>query len=419
MVSAGRQAERAAEQAARTSYGRLLAYLTARSRDIAGAEDALAEAFASALRTWPERGVPANPDAWLLVAARRQLGHGRRRRQTAKAGQASVELLMEEAQQRMDDQAGTWPIDDRLKLLFVCAHPAIDPAVRTALMLQTVLGLPVERLADAFLVAPATLGQRLVRAKAKIRDAGLAFRLPEPGEWPERLGSVTAAVGAAYGLGWDDIDSSDDQGRDLTGEAIWLARATAALLPDEPEAKALLAFMLYMEARRAARRNALGALTPLEDQDVGLWDAASMDEADRLLAQAGQAKRFGRFQCEAAIQAVHCDRRHGRMTNYAALVALYDALRLFAPTIGVEVSRAAALGGLQGPAAALEELGRIGQDDVAGYQPYWACRAHFLAQLGRAEQADDSYRRAIGLSASAPVKAFLEMRRSALFGSAS
>ena len=419
MSTTGGQAERAAEQAARHSYGRLLAFLTARSRDIAGAEDALAEAFASALRTWPDRGVPANPDAWLLVAARRHLGHGRRRRRTAQDGQASIELLMEEARQRMDEQADPWPIDDRLKLLFVCAHPAIDPAVRTALMLQTVLGLPVERLAGAFLATPGTLGQRLVRAKSKIRDASLAFRLPEPGEWPERLGSVLAAVAAAYGLGWDDIDGTGDQGRDLTGEAIWLARATAALLPNEPEAKALLASMLYMEARRVARRDASGAFKPLEDQDVGLWDTALMDEADQLLAKAGLAKRFGRFQCEAAIQAVHCDRRHGRMTDHGALVALYDALRLFAPTVGVDMSRAAAIGGLNGPAAALAELEHIGAVNVADYQPYWACRAHFLAKLGRAEEADDAYRRAIGLAANAPVKAFLEMRRSALTGGAS
>ena len=313
----------------------------------------------------------------------------------------------------MDEQSGPWPVDDRLKLLFVCAHPAIDPTVRTALMLQTVLGLPVERLASAFLAPPGTLGQRLVRAKSKIRDAGLAFRIPDANEWPERLGSVLAAVAAAYGLGWDEIDASGDQGRDLTGEAIWLARATAALLPNEPEVKALLASMLYMEARRAARRDASGAYLSLEDQDVGQWNTALMDEADQLLAQAGHAKRFGRFQCEAAIQAVHCDRRHGRLTDYGALVVLYDALRLFAPTVGVEVSRAAAFGRLQGPAAALEELEQIGQDHVADYQPYWACRAHFLAELGQSEEADAAYRRAIGLSASGPVKAFLELRRQA------
>ncbi len=241
-----------AEAVARAAYGRLVAYLAARSRDVAAAEDALAEAFAAALRVWPETGVPERPEAWLFTAARRQLIQAGRRQAVRGAAEPTLALLAEERQDRAPD---AFP-DERLKLLFVCAHPAIDPAARAPLMLQTVLGLDAARIASAFLVAPAAMGQRLVRAKTRIREAGIAFAVPEPEELPERLAAVLDAIYAAYGSGWEDAAGTDARRKGLTAEAIWLARLVTALLPGEPEARGLLALMLYCEARAAARRDA-------------------------------------------------------------------------------------------------------------------------------------------------------------------
>ena len=245
-------ARETAETVARAAYGRLLAYLAARSRDVAAAEDALAEAFRAALETWPERGVPDQPEAWLFKAARRNLTHAGRRASVRAAAGPTLQLLAEERQDREPAPFA----DERLKLLFVCAHPAIDPAARAPLMLQTVLGLDAARIASAFLVAPAAMGQRLVRAKTRIRDAGIAFAVPEPTELPERLGAVLDAIYAAYGSGWEDVAGADARRKGLVAEAIWLARLVVALLPGEPEARGLLALMLYCESRSAARRDA-------------------------------------------------------------------------------------------------------------------------------------------------------------------
>jgi RNA polymerase sigma-70 factor (ECF subfamily) len=247
-----------AERVARESYGRLIAILSARTRDIAGAEDALGDALLSALKTWPERGVPANPDAWLLTAARNAAKNVTRRAGLHKSVENDLALLEE----RNAADPSPFP-DERLKLMFVCAHPAIDPALRAPLMLQVVLGLDAVRIARAFLISPATMGQRLVRAKTKIRDAGLTFDIPEAKVLPDRLEEVLDAVYAAYGVGWDGLQHAPAEGRDLTEEAIYLGRLLVALMPDEPEPRGLLALMLYCEARRDARLTADGAFVPL------------------------------------------------------------------------------------------------------------------------------------------------------------
>lgn len=255
------EVQQAIERAARDSYGRLTAYLAARSRDLAAVEDALADAFASALRSWPVDGVPDKPEAWLLTVARRRLiDHSRH----ARVHDESVPTLVAATEEAQDlSRMRTGFPDERLKLLFVCAHPAIDPGIRTPLMLQTVLGMDAGRIASAFLVKPSAMGQRLVRAKTKIRDAGIAFQVPNPEELPSRLDAVLEAVYAAYGSGWDDVAGADPRRSGLTAEAIGLGRLLTELCPGEPEALGLLALMLHCEARRDARRGPTGAYIPL------------------------------------------------------------------------------------------------------------------------------------------------------------
>ena len=398
-------AHRAAELAARASYGRLLAYLAARGRDVAAAEDALGDAFTAALETWPRVGVPDNPDAWLLVAARRRLVDRARHTGVEATAAAALRLAAETA----DVNAARESIfpDERLKLLFVCAHPAIDEAARTPLMLQAVLGLDAARIASAFLVAPATMSQRLVRVKAKIRDAGIGFEIPGPEELPERLHSVLDAIYAAYGTGWEDVAGADPRRRGLAEEAIWLGRLVVTLLSDEPEAGGLLALMLHCEARRPARRDASGAYVPLTRQDVALWSRPMIDEAERILADASRARRPGRFQLEAAVQSVHAQRAMTGHTDWEAIALLYEGLVRVAPTIGARVAHAAALAEARGAAAGLGALDAMPKDVVLAYQPYWALRGHLLRELGRTDEARDAYARAIGLSEDPAVREFL------------
>lgn len=396
-------ARRAAEAAARASYGRLLAMLAARTRDIAAAEDALAEAFVAALRTWPGDGMPDNPDAWLMTAARNQLKNGARHRAVVDASAPDLLLLHDEVAPDPSELP-----DDRLKLLFVCAHPAIDEKVRTPLMLQTVLGLDAAQIGAAFLVAPATMGQRLVRAKAKIRDAGLRFELPSAEDMPERLGDVLNAVYAAYGTSWDAVPGADGGAHDLAGEAIFLGRLLVALLPAEPEARGLLALMLYCESRREARRDAGGRFVPLAQQDTTRWSREHIVEAESHLVDASRAGVFGRFQCEAAIQSVHAQRMFTGRTEQAARATLYALLAERCPGIGVLVAQAAAMVDAGGPADALVVLRRLVPAEVAGYQPYWVTLAHALAAVGDRSAAAEALRHAIGLTEDAAVRAYLQ-----------
>ncbi|WP_343714957.1 DUF6596 domain-containing protein [Inquilinus sp.] len=397
---------RAVERAARDSYGRLVTFLAARSRDIAAAEDALADAFRAALETWPRDGVPDRPEAWLLTAARRRLIDRARHFQVRAEVVPDLRIVAEEAEALAE--ADRFP-DERLKLLFVCAHPAIDPAIHTPLMLQTVLGLDAARIASAFLVSPAAMGQRLSRAKVKIRDAGIGFELPEAKELPPRLDAVLQAVYAAYGSGWDDVAGADPRRKGLAMEAIDLGRMLRPLLPAEPEVEGLLALMLHCEARREARRGPDGAYIPLSEQDTARWSAPMIGEAERILSAAAQDRRFGRFQLEAAIQSVHAQRARTGRTDWEAIVLLYEGLVRLAPTIGARVGQAAAVAEARDAAAGWALLQAIPAETVASYQPYWALAAHLLRRLRR--PADAAYERAIGLCEDPAMRDFLLRQR--------
>ncbi|MBL9186742.1 MAG: hypothetical protein JNK23_04640 [Opitutaceae bacterium] len=407
------EATTAVETVVRTSFGRLVAYLAARSRDVAGAEDALSEALRAALATWPRDGVPEKPEAWLLAAARRRLIDAARHRKVRAAAESAIESIIEEAA-TMANESKEFP-DERLKLLFICAHPAIDAAARTPLILQAVLGLDAARIASAFLMAPAAMGQRLVRAKGKIRDAGIAFAVPEAAELPERLEAVLAAIYAAYGTGWENAVGIDPGQRGLVEEALRLARVTAQLLPAEAEAKGLLALILFCESRQAARRDADGRFVPLAEQDVAKWSRPLVTEAEEVLTEASRARRPGRFQLEAAIQSVHAQRLFTGRTNWAAVARLHGALVCWTPTIGARVSYAAAMAQAGEPAAALTILDGLDAGSVAEYQAFWATRAHVLERMRRADAARAAYRRASGLSSDAAVRAFL-LERAARIG---
>ncbi|MCW5650247.1 MAG: RNA polymerase subunit sigma-70 [Ramlibacter sp.] len=397
----------AAERAARESYGRLVAILSARTRDIAMAEDALAEAFACALESWPQEGVPANPSAWLLtVARRRTLDEWRHSQVVADAAQT---LLATADELIWDDASGAVP-DERLRLLFVCAHPAVQAAARAPLMLQAVLGLDVSRMAGAFLLAPATLGQRLVRAKARIREAGIPFEHPQARDLPQRLQDVLDGIYAAYGTGWDDVEGADAARRGLTTEAIELGRILCARMPNEPEPAGLLALMLFCESRAEARRSPAGAYVPLDQQDTARWNHAQREEAEALLLAAARRGAPGPFQLEAAIQSAHTQRRLGAAVPPQALVVLYDGLLALRPSLGAQVSRACAVAAASGPAAALKVMDALPADDVAHYQPYWAARAHLLAQAGQADAARQADAQAMGLTENAAVRAWLAGR---------
>jgi predicted RNA polymerase sigma factor len=398
-------ARQAAGLAARASYGRLLAYLAARCRDVAAAEDALSDAFLAALEAWPRVGVPNRPEAWLLTAARRRLIDAGRRATVAVGAATALRVVVERAQQEACGEE-LFP-DERLKLLFVCAHPAIDEALRTPLMLQTVLGLDAATIASAFLVAPATMSQRLVRVKAKIRDARIQFEIPGPGELPPRRDAVLEAIYAAYGSGWEDVAGGDPRRKGLAEEAIWLGRLVCRLLPDEPEAQGLLALMLHCEARRQARRDSNGGYVPLTRQDVALWCQPMIREAEQILAAASSARKPGRFQLEAAIQSVHAQRSATGHTDWESIALLYEGLIHIAPTIGAHIGYAAALAEARDAEAGLAALDATPCEAIEIYQPYWALRAHLLKSLEQGRQAKQAYTRAIGLSEDAAVREFL------------
>jgi RNA polymerase sigma-70 factor (ECF subfamily) len=400
-----------AQAVARESYGKLVALLVARTRDVAGAEDALSEAFAAALADWPRSGVPRVPEAWLLTVARRKLIDASRRARGSDEAVAELAVLADEYDQADDDKAAI--PDERLRLMFACTHPAIDENVRAPLMLQTVLGFDAATIGSAFLVAPSTMGQRLVRAKSRIRQAGIPFRVPEHDELPGRLQAVLEAIYATYAEGWSDPAGTQARSRGLADEAIWLGRLLASLLPREPEALGLVALMLHAEARRAARRNAQGDFVPLDAQDPACWDAALIAEAEALLLRASRLGATGRFQLEAAVQSAHAARRLTGRTDWAAIVQLYGALFALTGSVVVEINRAVALAEhLTGPRGAAEGLAALdalqGDARIAGYQPYWAARAALLSRLERSSEAAEAYRRAMGLESDPAVRRFLQ-----------
>jgi RNA polymerase sigma-70 factor (ECF subfamily) len=402
-------AHRSIERVARESYGRLVAYLSVNTHDLARAEDALSEALVAALKTWPRDGVPQKPEAWLLTAARHSLIDVIRHDRVALESEPTLQFLRESS---ADAAMSTTFQDERLKLLYVCAHPAIDPAMHTPLMLQTVLGLDAARIAQAFLIAPKTMGQRLSRAKTKIRSGGIRFEIPEEPDLPERFEAVLEAIYAAFGIGWDDMVGAEQRGRDLAEEAIWLARVLLQLMPGEAEIHRLLALMLHCESRRAARRGPDGRYIPLSAQDPKLWSSALIEEAERHLADASSFGRPGRFQLEAAIQSVHAERVHSGRIDWTAIARFYEELIRISPTIGTKIGYAAAVAEAKGPDEGFAVLNSIKADTVSGYQPYWAVRAHLLRRLGQTAKSLDAYSRAIGLTEDPAVREFLLQKRS-------
>jgi predicted RNA polymerase sigma factor len=409
---AGDRAQRTIEEVARRSYGKLVAFLAARTHDVAAAEDALSEAFASALAVWPVNGCPENPEGWLLTVARRKGIDAMRRQRRDERATADLLLIAE----GLDVASASAQIpDQRLALMFACAHPAIEEGIRAPLMLQVVLGLDAEAIASAFLISPATMGQRLVRAKNKIRQARVPFRVPEREELRERLDTVLDAIYAAFAEGWSDGAGSDAVRRDLAQEAIFLSRVVVELMPEEPEAMGLLALMLYAEARSGARRNALGEYVPLGEQSVARWDSRMIREAEDLLRRASVSLELGRFQLEAALQSAHVDRRLTGQENWVDVVQLYETLLAISGSPVVAINRAVAIGELRGASAGLEALEEVAGDARARqYQPYWAARADLLAKSGARVEAGEAYRRAIGLERDPAVRRFLEKRQAAV-----
>ena len=396
---------RTIERVARESYGRLVAYLSVQTHDLASAEDALSNALVSALTHWPKDGVPQNPEGWLLTSARHSFVDLVRHQRVAEASESTLLLLREEPREETLFQ------DERLKLLFVCAHPAIDPTMHTPLMLQSVLGLDAARIGQAFLIAPKTMGQRLFRAKTKIRSGGIPFEIPQEPDLPERLDAVLEGIYAAFGIGWDDMAGTDQRGRDLAEEAIWLARVLLQLMPGEAEVQGLLALMLHCEARRPARRGADGRYIPLSEQDPKQWSFPLIEEAEHHLTKAFKRARSGRFQLEAAIQSVHAERARSGRTDWLAILLFYEQLLRVSPALGTQIGYAAAVAEANGPETGLAVLDAMDLEAVSHYQPYWAVRAHLLQRIGHAREAADAYDRAIGLAEDRAVKEFLLQRR--------
>jgi RNA polymerase sigma-70 factor (ECF subfamily) len=397
------EVRRTVERVARESYGRLIALLAARTRDVASAEDLLAEAFAAALEQWPTQGVPINPDGWLVTVAKRRHVDLLRRGQVRLNGEPH---LLAAGIDEAADLSEELP-DRRLELMFACAHPLIERGARAPLILQTVLGISAKSIASAFLVSPASMSQRLVRAKAHIKENGIPFRVPDHNEMPERLNAVLEALYAAYSTGWEEAQGASE----LAPEAIWLSSLIASLLPEEPEAKALLATMLYAEARRGARRDHEGCYVPIELQEVALWDKTQISDAEKLLHACNRSGPSGRYQLEAAIQSAHIAQRLSGANCWPAIVALYDHLVALTNSPVAVLNRAAALAELAGPAVALAELRAISTDQrIRGYQPYWATLGHLNLRAGNMEAGCEALRIAIGLSTDEAVRQYLRLR---------
>jgi predicted RNA polymerase sigma factor len=398
---------RSADAAARDSYGRLLALLAAATSDLAAAEDALADAFERALRTWPSQGVPASPDAWLLIVARNRL---RDEWKSARVQRAVPLDAAPDTLAHIDDVDVDAIPDRRLELMLVCAHPAIDRAMHTPLMLNTVLGFTAEQVGRPFSVPAPTMATRLVRVKKRIKAAGIPFRIPDLADLPARMASVLEAVYGAYVIDW----ATGPQARQVPSEALHLAEVLTTLVPVDPEALGLAALIELSAARAPARFGADGRFVPLAGQDPALWDRELIATAHEHLRVAHARGQLGRFQLEAAIQAVHCARGREGTTDWPALLTLHRILQAIAPSLGSGVALAAVTAEVDGPAAGLAVLDALlleaGQR-ARLFQPARATRAHLLDQLGRKEEAVAAYESAISLTHDAAEREYLERRR--------
>lgn len=392
---------------ARASYGRLVAALAARTGDIGAAEDHLSEAFRRALERWPSTGVPDNPEAWLLTVSR-NLARDARRAAATRLSMPLDDDITDLASDPVDTSAIP---DERLKLMFACAHPAIAEEIRAPLVLQTVLGLDAAAIGAAFRLPGPTMAQRLVRAKKKIAAAGIPFAIPERGEMPARLASVLEAIYAAYSCHWiEGAHGAEGRRGDLPAEALFLAELVATLLPDDPEALGLFALIAFAESRRAARVDARGRYVPLDRQETLLWHPGLGAAARAALARAARRRLPGRFQLEAAIQEVHAARHETGVTDWTAIVALYEGLVAFAPSAGAVTGLAAALGRARGPEQGLAVLARFEAEIGPDFQPFHATRAALRAAVGDPVGATADYARAAALAHDPAVRAFLEER---------
>ena len=400
-------AARTAGVAARDSYGRLLALLAAATSDLAGAEDALADAFERALRTWPSQGVPGNPDAWLLTVARNRL---RDEWKSARVQRAVALDAVPDTLAHIDDVDVDAIPDRRLELMLVCAHPAIDRAMHTPLMLNTVLGFTAEQVGRPFSVPAPTMATRLVRVKKRIKAAGIPFRIPDLADLPARMASVLEAVYGAYVIDW----ATGPQARQLPSEALHLAEVLTTLVPGDPEALGLAALIELSAARGPARVDAEGHFVALADQDPALWNQELISRAHEHLRAAHARGQLGRFQLEASIQAVHCARGRDGTTDWPTLLTLHRILQAIAPSLGSGVALAAVTAEVDGPAAGLAALDALlaeaGQD-ARRFQPAKATRAHLLDRLGRREEAVAAYESAISLTHDTAERQYLEHRR--------
>lgn len=415
MTHAAGDARARVESVARASYGRLVALLAASTGDLQLAEDALSEAFVQALTSWPTSGIPDNPEGWLVTVARN------RQRDTWKSSAVRMTAPLDAAGE--DRHSGTEELmdsidpgdipDKRLALLFVCAHPAIDAAIRTPLMLQTVLGFDATDIARAFAIPQSAMAQRLVRAKRRIRDARIRFAVPDRSAMPERLPGVLEAIYGAFALDWRD-ESGETVGESMAGEALYLAVTLASLLGDEPEAFGLAALICLSLARNDSRVDADGGLVPLAHQDPTRLDDRLIAEGEAYLRRAHGIGRPGRFQLEAAIQSAHCDRRRTGTTDGAAILRLSEALVQLSPTLGARVSLSSARAEIEGPQAALDELDAIPDAAVERFQPWWATRAHLLAAVGRTDEARLAYEKAAGLATDTLSRRYLQSRAGAI-----
>lgn len=393
-----------AAQVARASYGKLLAILSARSGDIMAAEDALADAFRLALEHWPIHGVPNNPEGWLITTAKNRRIDAQRRAMRAPMVPIDDHFDLAEPRKEEDEMP-----DRRLALLFVCTHPAIDRGIHTPLMLQTVLGFEAVDIARSFLISPTAIAQRLVRAKQKIKDARIPFQIPDLADMPSRISAVLEAIYGAYAMAW----LSDPNARDMTGEALYLASLLVTLAPNEAEVRGLAALIGFAHARRHARIQD-GAFVPLHEQDQDLWDAPMIAQAEMQLTEAAKLKKIGRFQLEAAIQAIHAKRAEEGATNWMAVLHLTEGLCKFWPTLGARTSRAAVIGEVFGVEAGLSELAIIMRSEGAAFQPAHATKAHLLARKGDIENAAFAYEKAISLTTEPTVRRWLERQRTQL-----